>query len=68
MFVRNLAWKADEEAMREAMAKFGEVKDVYIPRDPSEEGPSRSHRGFGFVTVANQAEADKAIAALKGRL
>ena len=38
MFVRNLAWKADERMVREAMGKFGEVDDVYLPPNKEDGG------------------------------
>lgn len=62
LFVGNLAWTLSEDELREAFAAFGEVDSARIVVDFETERP----RGFGFVSMTNQDEADKAIAALNG--
>lgn len=47
-----------EDILRDVFGKFGAVTDVYLPRDRNTNRP----RGFGFVTMANRAGADDAIA------
>lgn len=63
IFIGNLPWKATEEGLRELFARFGEVVSVRIVKDPYTD---RS-RGFGFVEMANPAEADKAIEELNDK-
>jgi hypothetical protein len=47
LFVGNLPFKATPEELREVFSQFGEVLDVFIPRDSIGEP-----RGFAFVTCA----------------
>jgi cold-inducible RNA-binding protein len=63
LFVGNLPFSATEEALRETFAPFGEVQQVKIMTD-RDTGKSR---GFGFVEMAQDEEAEKAIAALNGK-
>jgi len=63
IYVGNLSFDATEDEVRELFAEFGEVKSVSLIRDKFTGQP----RGFGFVEMANDAEANKAIAALNGR-
>lgn len=62
LYVGNLSYKADEESLREAFARVGEVQSVNIITDAL---TGRS-RGFGFVEMVSDEDADKAIAALNG--
>lgn len=61
LYVGNLPYKADEEALKNAFSAMGEVVSVRVLTD--ETGRSK---GFGFVEMANDAEAEKAIASLNG--
>ena len=61
IYVGNLSYQTDEESLREAFAAVGEVKSVRIITD--ETGRSK---GFGFVEMSSDEEADKAIATLNG--
>lgn len=61
IYVGNLPYKADEESLRELFSKEGEVQSVRIITD--ETGRSK---GFGFVEMANDEEAEKAISSLNG--
>eukprot|EP00428_Durinskia_dybowskii_P024563 CAMPEP_0170232902 /NCGR_PEP_ID=MMETSP0116_2-20130129/16193_1 /TAXON_ID=400756 /ORGANISM="Durinskia baltica, Strain CSIRO CS-38" /LENGTH=363 /DNA_ID=CAMNT_0010483689 /DNA_START=119 /DNA_END=1210 /DNA_ORIENTATION=+ len=47
LFVGNLPFKATPEDLKEAFSQFGEILDVFIPRDSIGEP-----RGFAFVTCA----------------
>jgi len=62
LYVGNLSFHAQNDAVREAFAKHGTVTDVHILTD-RETGQSR---GFGFVTMSTAAEATGAIAAMNG--
>lgn len=63
IFVGNLPFSAREDALRELFAQFGEVQQVKIMTD-RDTGKSR---GFAFVEMAQDEEAQKAIAALNGK-
>jgi cold-inducible RNA-binding protein len=62
IFVGNLNFNTSEEQLREMFATYGQVERVSILTD-RDTGRSR---GFGFVEMTNEAEAEKAIAALNG--
>jgi RNA recognition motif-containing protein len=62
IYVGNLSFDTTEEALREAFANYGEVTSTSIITDKY----SGRSRGFGFVEMANSAEASAAIAALNG--
>ncbi len=57
LYVGNLSYNVSEEDLRELFAQAGEVKDVALITDRETHRP----RGFGFVEMANQADAEKAI-------
>jgi cold-inducible RNA-binding protein len=63
LFVGNLPFSATEDGLREMFAPFGEVQQVKIMTD-RDTGKSR---GFGFVEMTQDEEAEKAIAALNGK-
>ena len=62
--VGNLAREVTEEDLKQEFAAFGEVTTVSIIKDKYTGQP----RGFAFVEMTNKAEADAAIAALKGKM
>lgn len=62
IFVGNLPYKADEDSLREVFARVGEVQSVKIITDAA---TGRS-RGFGFIEMTSDDDADKAIAELNG--
>jgi RNA recognition motif-containing protein len=62
IFVGSLSFRATEEDIRQLFSAYGTVDRVSIPMD-RETGRSR---GFGFVEMPNDNEADAAIAALNG--
>ena len=64
LYVGNLSFHAQNDAIREAFAKHGTVTDVHVVTD-RESGQSR---GFGFVTMSTAAEATAAIAAMNGAM
>jgi RNA recognition motif-containing protein len=63
IYVGNLSYGMSEDELREAFGEFGEVSSVKILMD-RETGRSR---GFGFVEMPHQAEAESAIAQLNGK-
>lgn len=68
IYVGNLPYSATEDDLREAFAAFGEVTKVQLITDKF----SGESKGFGFVEMANNNEADEAIkglndTSLKGR-
>ena len=62
IFVGNLNFHATEEGVRSLFEQYGAVNSARIMTD-RETGRSR---GFAFVEMENEAEADKAITALNG--
>lgn len=63
IFVGNLSFGATEASVRSMFEAYGPVDRVSIVTD-RETGQAK---GFGFVEMNNNAEADKAIQALSGR-
>ena len=63
IYVGNLSYNMSEGELRDAFGAFGEVSSVKILVD-RETGRSR---GFGFVEMPNQSEAEAAITQLNGK-
>lgn len=63
IYVGNLSRDVNEEDLREAFGAFGQVASVNIIKDKF----SGESRGFGFVEMPEQAEAQAAIADLNGK-
>jgi cold-inducible RNA-binding protein len=62
IFVGNLSFGATEAALRSMFEAYGTVDRVSIVTD-RDTGQSK---GFGFIEMSNNAEGDRAIAALSG--
>lgn len=62
IYVGNLAYNVTEDDLRALFSDFGEVSAVNIVKERS----SGQSRGFGFVEMLNNSEADKAMKALNG--
>jgi len=62
MYIGNLSYNVTEEDLQTAFSEFGEVASVNIIKDKF----SGQSKGFGFVEMPNNSEADKAIKALNG--
>jgi RNA recognition motif-containing protein len=60
--VSNLAYNVTEDDLRTLFSSFGEVSIVNIIKERS----SGQSKGFGFVEMLNNSEADKAMKALNG--
>lgn len=63
IYAGNLSYQMTDEDLRKAFQEFGEVKSVKIIRYPD----SGKSKGFGFVEMANDDEADNAIKNLNGK-
>jgi RNA recognition motif-containing protein len=63
IYVGNLSFKASEVDVRQAFAAFGEVSSVAIIKDQA----TGKSRGFAFVEMPNNTEAQAAIAGLNGK-
>jgi len=63
IFVGNIAHASTEESFRKEFEGFGVVSTVAILKDRVTGIP----RGFGFVEMASQQEAEAAIGALHGK-
>ena len=63
IFVGNLSFGATEDAVRSMFEAYGTVDRVSVVTD-RETGRAR---GFGFVEMSSDDEAERAIAALNGR-
>ncbi len=60
IYVGNLPYSLTEDELRAAFSEFGEVSSVNIIMDRM----SGQSKGFGFVEMPNNSEADEAIKAL----
>ncbi|PKO58901.1 MAG: RNA-binding protein, partial [Betaproteobacteria bacterium HGW-Betaproteobacteria-17] len=60
MYIGNLAFGVTEEELKELFAAFGEVASISLVKDRF----SGQSKGFGFIEMPNNSEADKAIKAL----
>ncbi len=68
IYVGNLAYGVTEDDLREAFSPYGEISSVSVITDKF----TGQSKGFGFVEMPNNGEADAAIkalneVALKGR-
>ena len=64
IYVGNLSWSTTEEVLRETFEQYGAVLSARIITD-RDTGRSR---GFGFVEMENEEEANAAIEALNGQM
>ena len=63
LFVGNLSWNVRDEELKEAFAPHGTVEEAVVIMDRMK---NRS-KGFGFVTMSTEEEAQKAMEALNGQ-
>ncbi len=63
LFVGNLSFNTTENDLNDAFAAFGTVTEANLMMDRSTNRP----RGFGFVTMSSEEEAQKAIEGLNGK-
>jgi cold-inducible RNA-binding protein len=62
IYVGNLSFGASEDSVRALFERYGTVSRVNVVTDRDTGQP----RGFGFVEMADDAEGEKAIAAVNG--
>jgi len=60
IYVGNLPYNVTEDDLREAFSEFGEITSATLISDKF----SGQSKGFGFVEMGNNSEADAAIKAL----
>src|SRR5262245_41559688 len=63
LYIGNLSFQTTADTIRELFTQFGEVTDVHVVMDRDTGRP----RGFAFVTMGTDAEAQKAIAEVNGK-
>lgn len=63
IYVGNLSYNVTENDLKEAFAQFGQVSNVSVITDKF----SGQSKGFGFVEMPSNAEADAAIKAMNER-
>ncbi len=63
LYVGNLSYNTTEEQLRELFAQAGTVTEVALIKDRD----SGASKGFAFVTMGSQDEANTAIQQLNGR-
>lgn len=63
LYVGNLSYSTTEESLNGLFAQFGEVVSAIVIRDRA----TGQSKGFGFVELADEAAADKAIEAQNGK-
>ena len=57
LYVGNLSYNVSEDQLRELFGQAGEIKEVVLIMDRD----TRQPKGFGFVEMINQEDAEKAI-------
>lgn len=62
IYVGNLSYRLEEKDLQEIFAEYGEVTSVKIITDKF----TRRSKGFGFIEMADDAAAQKAIGELDG--
>ncbi len=63
IYVGNLPWEITEDELRNEFQSFGQVTSVAIIKDKI----TNKSRGFGFVEMASNSEAQSAINNLNGK-
>lgn len=55
IFVGRLPSDISSDDLQRYFSSFGQIIDIYLPKDPKKSG----HKGFGFVTFANEGTAER---------
>lgn len=63
LYVGNLSYSTTEESLNGLFAQFGEVVSTVVIKDRA----TGQSKGFGFVELADEAAADKAIEEWNGK-
>lgn len=64
LYVGNLSYETTEDSLRTAFAEAGTVVSVDMIMDRE----TRRPKGFAFITMSNQAEAENAIKVFNGKM
>ncbi|MBD3179570.1 MAG: RNA-binding protein [Candidatus Latescibacteria bacterium] len=62
IYVGNLPFSTDDQELENVFAEYGEISSAKVIKDRF----TNRSRGFGFVEMENEEEADKAIEELNG--
>jgi len=62
IYIGNLSFGTTEDTLKSLFAEFGEIESVKLIKDRFSGRP----RGFGFIEMPSNSEADQAIKALNG--
>jgi len=63
LFVGNLSWNIRDAELKEAFAPFGTVEEAVVIVDRM----NNRSKGFGFVTMSSDEEAQKAITEMNSK-
>lgn len=63
LYIGNLSYDVDQSDLEQLLGQYGQVEDAVVIMDRM----SGRSKGFGFVTMSNDDDADKAIAELDGK-
>jgi len=63
LYVGNLSYDIDNERLSSMFSEYGEIKEATVIMDRL----TNKSKGFGFVTFANDEDADKALRELDGK-
>jgi len=64
IYIGNLSFSTTEATLKSLFTEYGDVESVKVPNDRISGRP----RGFGFIEMPSNSEADRAIKALNGNL
>ncbi len=63
IYVGNLPFKVDDHELKKIFSQFGEVTEAKVITDKY----TQRSKGFGFVTFANDEDAQSAVAEMNGK-
>lgn len=63
LYVGNLPWSLNDASLKDLFAQFGEIVEATVIKDRY----SGRSKGFGFVTFANEQDAEKAAAEMANK-
>lgn len=63
LYVGNLAWTVTDQDLQDAFSEAGKVENAQVIMDRA----TNRSRGFGFVEMASDEDADAAVKKLNGR-
>ncbi len=63
LYVGNLPWSINNDSLKDLFASYGEITEAIVITDRM----SGRSKGFGFVSFADEAAAEKATAEMNGK-